>query len=87
MVDWDDKAASVFQKVKQIIMEEFKVKDDQVTAGASMKDLYADSADRINLGMRLQDEFDLSDEAEDVDFTEDTTIEDIVGFILKYSRA
>jgi acyl carrier protein len=46
-----------------------------------MNDLYADSATRMSIGDELDREFDLG--LLDVDLAEDTTVQDIVDFIVE----
>ncbi len=75
------KAEEVFEKVKKIIVREAKVDESLVTSDATMNDLYADSATRMSIGDELDREFDLG--ALDVEIAEDTTVEDIVQFILE----
>lgn len=77
----DPKAEEIFEKVKKIIVREAKVDESLVTWDATMNDLYADSATRMSIGDELDREFDLG--ALDVEISEDTTVEDIVEFILE----
>ena len=57
---------SVEEKVKEIIVDQLGVDENQVTASASfIEDLGADSLDTVELVMALEEEFDIeiSDEA------------------------
>ncbi|MEW6227645.1 MAG: phosphopantetheine-binding protein [Bacillota bacterium] len=81
MHEMDPKAEEIFEKVKKIIVREAKVDESLVTWDATMNDLYADSATRMSIGDELDREFDLG--ALDVEISEDTTVEDIVEFILE----
>ena len=57
---------SVEEKVKEIIVDQLGVDENQVVAGASfIEDLGADSLDTVELVMALEEEFDveISDEA------------------------
>ncbi len=50
----------VFDKVKEIIMEQLDVEEDKVTPSANIQDdLGADSLDVVDLIMSLEEEFDL----------------------------
>jgi acyl carrier protein len=56
----------VFEKLKEILIEEFEVEEEWVTPDAVLlKDLDMDSIDLVDLVMSLEDEFslELSDEA------------------------
>ncbi|MCR4401903.1 MAG: phosphopantetheine-binding protein [Firmicutes bacterium] len=75
------KAEAIFEKVKRIIVREAKVDESLVTWDATMNDLYADSATRMSIGDELDREFDLG--TLDVEIAEDTTVQDIVEFILE----
>ena len=70
----------VFEKIKQILCEEFEVEEEQIVPEANLlRDLTLDSIDLVDLVMSLEDEFEMevSDEAlEDID-----TIGDLVKFI------
>src|SRR5579885_1486138 len=53
-------AASVEQRVKEIICEQLGVSEDQVTPDASfIEDLGADSLDIVELVMALEEEYDM----------------------------
>ncbi|HAV20714.1 MAG: phosphopantetheine-binding protein [Bacillota bacterium] len=81
MADMQDRAEEVFAKVKDIIVKETRVDEASVTPDATMNDLYADSATRMSIGDELDREFDLG--LLDVDLAEDTTVQDIVDFIVE----
>ena len=67
-------------RVKQIIVEKFAVMESQVTPEASFtNDLSADSLDRVELIMEIEDEFGISipeDQAENI-----ATVGDAVKFV------
>ena len=69
-------------RVKQIIVEKFAVMESQVTPEASFtNDLSADSLDRVELIMEIEDEFGISipeDQAENI-----ATVGDAVMFVEK----
>ncbi len=70
----------VFDKVKDIIVDQLDVDEDKITMDASItEDLGADSLDVVDLIMSLEEEFDIKipdDEVENV-----KTVGDIVKFI------
>ena len=67
-------------RVKQIIVEKFGVMESQVTSEASFtNDLSADSLDRVELIMEIEDEFGISipeDQAENI-----ATVGDAIKYI------
>ncbi|MBR5893584.1 MAG: acyl carrier protein [Bacteroidaceae bacterium] len=69
-------------RVKQIIVEKFAVMESQVTPEASFtNDLSADSLDRVELIMEIEDEFGISipeDQAENI-----ATVGDAIKFVEK----
>ncbi|MCD7811163.1 MAG: acyl carrier protein [Ruminococcus sp.] len=76
----------IFDKVKDIIIDQLGVEADTVTMEASIQDdLGADSLDIVELITAIEDEFDMSipDEAAD----EIKTVNDIVAYIEKNSDA
>lgn len=69
----------VFDKVKDIIVDQLGVDEDKVTMKASIaEDLGADSLDVVDLVMSLEEEFDME--------IPDEAVEDIktVGDVVKY---
>ena len=69
----------VFDKVKELIVDQLDVDDDKVTPGANIQeDLGADSLDVVDLVMSLEEEFDIE--------IPDDAVENIktVGDIVKY---
>ena len=70
----------VFEKVKEIIVEQLQVTDTSVTLEASfIDDLGADSLDLVELIMALEEEFDI--EIPDADAEKVTTVNDVVEYI------
>lgn len=71
----------MFEKVKEIIVEELMLDEDiEVTETTSlMNDLDADSLDAVEIIMALEDEFDL--EIPDEDAEDFNNIGDIVKYI------
>ena len=70
----------VFEKVKNIIIEQLGVAETAVTNEASfIDDLGADSLDIVELIMALEEEFDI--EIPDADAEKVVTVEDVVEYI------
>ncbi len=70
----------VFDKVKEIIVEQLGVAEDSVTTEASfIDDLGADSLDIVELIMALEEEFDM--EIPDADAEKVVTVGDVVDYI------
>lgn len=72
--------SDVFERVKEIIVEQLDVEEDKVTLEASFRDdLEADSLDVVELVMELEDEFDL--EIADEEAEKIATVGDAVKYI------
>ena len=70
----------IFEKVKEIIVEQLGVTDTSVTMEASfIDDLGADSLDIVELIMALEEEFDI--EIPDADAEKIVTVGDVVDYI------
>lgn len=70
----------VFEKVKEIIVEQLGVAEASVTMEASfIDDLGADSLDIVELVMALEEEFDM--EIPDADAEKVVTVGDVVDYI------
>jgi len=69
-----------FEKVKEVIVNAANIDEDKIKLSASLEnDLGLDSLDAVELGMALEEEFDLTiDEDKLASFK---TVEDIVNFI------
>ena len=69
-----------FEKVKEVIVNAVNIDEDKITLNASLEnDLGLDSLDAVELGMALEEEFDITiDEDKLASFK---TVEDIVNFI------
>ena len=73
-------ADEIFDKVKEIIVEQLGVGEDSVVADASfIDDLGADSLDIVELIMALEEEFDL--EIPDAEAEKIVTVNDVVEYI------
>ena len=70
----------VFEKVREILMEQLDVEESVVTMEAAiLDDLGADSLDIVDLVMSLEDEFDMEIPDEEIESIK--TVGDIVHFI------
>ena len=70
----------VFEKVREILVDQFDVNEDAVTMEASIQnDLGADSLDIVDLVMSLEEEFDC--EIPDEEIENIKTVGDIVKYI------
>ena len=70
----------IFEKVKEITVDQLGVDEDQVTMEASfINDLEADSLDIVELMMALEEEFDI--EIPDEDAEKIATVGDAVEYI------
>lgn len=70
----------VFEKVKEIVVEQLGVEEDEVTIESSfIDDLGADSLDIVELIMALEEEFDI--EVPDEEAEKITTVGDVVEYI------
>jgi acyl carrier protein len=75
---------SVEQRVKEIIVEQLGVEENQVNPGAKfVDDLGADSLDTVELVMALEEEFSL--EIPDEDAEKITSVGDAVTYIQEHS--
>lgn len=72
--------SAVFDRVKEIIVEQLDVEEEKITMEASFReDLEADSLDVVELVMELEDEFDI--EIADEETEKIQTVGDAVTFI------
>ncbi len=73
---------AIFDRVKEVVVDQLNVSEDEVTPDAKfVEDLGADSLDRVELVMRLEEEFDMEipeDQAEKI-----TTVAQAVDYIEK----
>lgn len=70
----------VFEKVKNILSEQFDVEEDKITLETSIiNDLGADSLDVVDLLMSIEDEFEVEVPDEEVENIK--TVEDLVKYI------
>ncbi|MBQ6089475.1 MAG: acyl carrier protein [Firmicutes bacterium] len=70
----------VFDKIKEIIMEQLQVEESEITMETNlMKDLSADSLDAVEIIMAIEDEYGIEipdEEAENIQ-----TVQDLVKFV------
>lgn len=77
--------ASVEERVKQIIVEQLGVDEDEVTPNASfVDDLGADSLDTVELVMAFEEAFDI--EIPDEDAEKIRTVKDAADYIDKHAK-
>jgi acyl carrier protein len=78
--------ASVEERVKQIIVEQLGVSEEEVTSTASfVDDLGADSLDQVELVMAFEESFGI--EIPDEDAEKITSVKDAIEYIEKHSSA
>lgn len=76
----------LFEKVKQVIVEQLGVNADEVTQDASFtEDLGADSLDTVELVMALEETFEL--EIPDEDAEKLTTVRAVLDYVKKHQPA
>ena len=77
--------ATIFNRVKKIIVEQLGVEDEEVVSGANfVDDLGADSLDLVELIMSIEEEFSDSDrkiEIPDEDAEKILTVQDAVDYL------
>ncbi len=77
--------ATVFERVKKVVIEQLGVSEEQVVPSASfVDDLNADSLDLVELIMALEDEFSKSNwrlVIPDEDAEKILTVQDIIDYI------
>ncbi len=70
----------VFEKIKQLLAEQFGVEEDSVTMDMTFTDdLNADSLDIVELIMAIEEEFDITVNDEDMENVK--TVGDVVNYI------
>ena len=73
---------SLEQRVREIIVEQLGVEEDEVTPEASfIEDLGADSLDTVELVMAFEEEFDI--EIPDEEAEKIVTVQDAINYIKK----
>ena len=74
----------ILERIKPIIVEQFDVEEDSVTAETKFEDIGADSLDIVELVMALEEEFDI--EIPDTSIEDITSVGDLVKFIKGKTR-
>ena len=70
----------VFDKKKEIIMEQLQVEESEITMETNlMKDLSADSLDAVEIIMAIEDEFGIEIPDEEAETIQ--TVQDLVRFV------
>ena len=71
----------IFEKLKELIAEQFNVDEDSITMETSFADdLNADSVDLVDLSMALEEEFGVEELAEE-EVASISTVGDLVRFL------
>lgn len=75
--------SNIQERVKQIVIEQLGVSEDEVTEGASfVDDLGADSLDTVELVMALEEEFEC--EIPDEEAEKITTVKQAVDYVVAH---
>ncbi|MBQ7546270.1 MAG: acyl carrier protein [Clostridia bacterium] len=70
----------VFEKIRSILCEQFKLDEDNVTMDSGLiGDLVEDSLDVVEIAMSIEDEFDI--DVPDEEIEKFKTVGDIVRFV------
>ncbi len=76
--------STIEQRVKETVVEQLGVKEEEVTLDASfVDDLGADSLDTVELVMALEEEFET--EIPDEDAEKITTVQEAIDYINKHA--
>jgi acyl carrier protein len=76
--------STIEERVKETVVEQLGVKEDEVTLEASfVDDLGADSLDTVELVMALEEEFET--EIPDEDAEKITTVQQAIDYVNKHS--
>lgn len=76
--------STIEQRVKETVVEQLGVKEEEVTLDASfVDDLGADSLDTVELVMALEEEFET--EIPDEDAEKITTVQEAINYINKHA--
>lgn len=75
--------SNIEERVKQIVVEQLGVSEDEVTEGASfVDDLGADSLDTVELVMALEEEFEC--EIPDEEAEKITTVKQAIDYVVSH---
>ena len=70
----------IFEKLKELLSEQFGVEEDTITMDTGFDDLGADSVDLVELSMALEEEFGVEEMAEE-DVAGIKTVGDLVHYL------
>lgn len=74
----------VFEKLRELICDEFEIDEEYVTLESKLSvDLGLDSIDLVDLGMTVEDEFNVEMPFEDEELEKIKTVGDLVNYIEK----
>ena len=73
----------IFEKVKEVLVKELTLGEDEVTLESNFEELGIDSLDMVELVMQLEEEFDITiEESSDL-----KTVKDVVDYIRTATEA
>ncbi|MFH1612286.1 MAG: acyl carrier protein [bacterium] len=76
---------NIEQKVKEIIVKQLEVKEEEITENASfINDLGADSLDTVELVMAFEEAFSI--EISDTDAEKITNVKDAISYITEHAK-
>lgn len=67
----------IFEKVKEVLVKELTLGEDEITLESNFEELGIDSLDMVELVMQLEEEFDITIE----ESTDLRTVNDVVEYI------
>ncbi len=70
----------IFEKIVELLSEQFSVEPDTINNDTSFEDLGADSLDIVELSMALEEEFDIG-EMDEEDLGTIHTVGDLVNYL------
>lgn len=73
----------IFEKVKEVLVKELTLGEDEITLESNFEELGIDSLDMVELVMQLEEEFDITiEESSDL-----KTVKDVVEYIKTTTEA
>ncbi len=73
----------IFEKVKEVLVKELTLGEDEITLESNFEELGIDSLDMVELVMQLEEEFDITIE----ESTDLKTVNDVVEYIRTATEA
>ena len=73
--------SEITEKISEIIVDQLAVKREEVKPNATFSDLGADSLDTVELGMAVENEFDIK--LEDKEVEKLTDVQSLIDLIVK----